>query len=198
MIVSLLVLISCGGGSNSDSLNIENISEASSSNVEPTTLLTSNKTLVVSGDSFILSWSSTNASSCSASGSWSGSKPLSGSQRLASDSYGDHTFYLNCSGAIASIEINVTDEDNEGFLYESTITQKIKESYLGNFDIPIPQGLFGGGSSKGQLALKIMALNGFIRIIKGRNAAWISGCTEQEYIKLMYRTALRQLKEKWR
>ena len=55
LIVSLLVLISCGGGSNSDSLNIENISEASSSNVEPTTLLTSNKTLVVSGDSFILS-----------------------------------------------------------------------------------------------------------------------------------------------
>ena len=193
LIVSLLVLISCGGGSNSDSLNIENISEASSSNVEPTTLLTSNKTLVVSGDSFILSWSSTNASSCSASGSWSGSKSLSGSQRLASDSYGDHTFYLNCSGAIASIEINVTDEDNEGSC-TNPHNAKIKESYLGNFDIPIPQGLFGEDHLKA-IGFKDYGVKWIYQNYKGRNAAWISDCTEQEYIKLMYRTALRQLKE---
>ena len=193
LIVSLLVLISCGGGSNSDSLNIENTSEASSSNVEPTTLLTSNKTLVVSGDSFILSWSSTNASSCSASGSWSGSKSLSGSQRLASDSYGNHTFYLNCSGAIASIEINVTDEDNEGSC-TNPHNAKIKESYLGNFDIPIPQGLFGEDHLKA-IGFKDYGVKWIYQNYKGRNAAWISDCTEQEYIKLMYRTALRQLKE---
>ena len=193
LVVSFLVLISCGGGSNSDSLNIDNTSEASSSNVGPTTLLTSNKTLVVSGDSFILSWSSTNASSCSASGSWSGSKSLSGSQRLALDSYGDHTFYLNCSGAIASIEINVTDEDNEGSC-TNPHNAKIKESYLGNFDIPIPQGLFGEDHLKA-IGFKDYGVKWIYQNYKGRNAAWISGCTEQEYIKLMYRTALRQLKE---
>ena len=191
--MSLLVLISCGGGSNSDSLNIDNTSEASSSNVGPTTLLTSNKTVVVSGDSFILSWSSTNASSCSASGSWSGSKSLSGSQRLALDSYGDHTFYLNCSGAIASIEINVTDEDNEGSC-TNPHNAKIKESYLGNFDIPIPQGLFGEDHLKA-IGFKDYGVKWIYQNYKGRNAAWISDCTEQEYIKLMYRTALRQLKE---
>ena len=193
LIVSLLVLISCGGGSNSDSLTTDNTSEASSSNVGPTTLLTSNKTVVVSGDSFILSWSSTNASSCSASGSWSGSKSLSGSQRIASDSYGDHTFYLNCSGAIASIEINVTDEDNEGSC-TNPHNAKIKESYLGNFDIPIPQGLFGEDHLKA-IGFKDYGVKWIYQNYKGRNAAWISGCTEQEYIKLMYRTALRQLKE---
>ena len=193
LIVSLLVLISCGGGSNSDSLTTDNTSEASSSNVGPTTLLTSNKTIVVSGDSFILSWSSTNASSCSASGSWSGSKSLSGSQRLASDSYGDHTFYLNCSGAIASIEINVTDEDNEGSC-TNPHNAKIKESYLGNFDIPMPQGLFGEDHLKA-IGFKDYGVKWIYQNYKGRNAAWISGCTEQEYIKLMYRTALRQLKE---
>ena len=193
LIVSSLVLISCGGGSNSDSLTTDNTSEASSSNVGPTTLLTSNKTLVVSGDSFILSWSSTNASSCSASGSWSGSKSLSGSQRIASDSYGDHTFYLNCSGAIASIEINVRDEDNEGSC-TNPHNAKIKESYLGNFDIPMPQGLFGEDHLKA-IGFKDYGVKWIYQNYKGRNTAWISDCTEQEYIKLMYRTALRQLKE---
>ncbi|MDC0405698.1 hypothetical protein OAM46_01460 [Gammaproteobacteria bacterium] len=193
LVVSLLVLISCGGGSNSESLNIDNTSEASSSIVGPTTLLTANKTVVVSGDSFILSWSSTNASSCSASGSWSGSKSLSGSQRIASDSYGDHTYYLNCSGAIASIEINVTDEDSEGSC-TNPHNAKIKESYLGNFDIPIPQGLFGEDHLKA-IGFKDYGVKWIYQNYKGRNAAWISDCTEQEYIKLMYRTALRQLKE---
>ncbi len=53
------------------------------------------------GDSLTISWSSSNAQSCTAFGnapSWSGSKPTSGSQSFSGLAIGTYTFTLTCYG----------------------------------------------------------------------------------------------------
>lgn len=47
-------------------------------------------------DYITLSWSSQNAISCSASGDWSGNKPLSGSETKQLNLVGNYTFTLTC------------------------------------------------------------------------------------------------------
>ncbi|MDI6603178.1 MAG: fibronectin type III domain-containing protein [Patescibacteria group bacterium] len=63
------------------------------------------------GSSANLSWTSTNANSCIASGSWSGVKGPSGSENTGSLGYGTYTYTLTCSGsagsATDSVKINV-------------------------------------------------------------------------------------------
>ncbi|MEM1439246.1 MAG: hypothetical protein AAF545_05190 [Pseudomonadota bacterium] len=63
----------------------------------PSLSFTSDSSSVESGASVQLSWSSENATSCSASGGWSGSKPLDGSETM-SNITSNQTFELNCSG----------------------------------------------------------------------------------------------------
>lgn len=76
----------------------------------PVVTLTATRTTVDAGDSVTLSWSADHASSCSASGGWSGSRTVSGSLTvgpLASNV----TFGLTCTGAggsdSASLDITV-------------------------------------------------------------------------------------------
>ena len=73
----------------------------------PTLSLTANPTSVTSGGASTLTWSSTNATSCTASGDWSGAKATSGNQSSgALTSTG--TFTLNCSGAGGSVTQSAT------------------------------------------------------------------------------------------
>lgn len=65
----------------------------------PTVTLTANPTTIASGQTSNLTWSSSNASGCTASGVWSGSKPLSGSQTTGPLLAATNTFNLSCSGA---------------------------------------------------------------------------------------------------
>ncbi len=62
---------------------------------------------VTSGGSATLTWSSSNANSCSASGSWSGTQPTSGSQSLT-NLYATSTYALSCSGSGGSVSQSVT------------------------------------------------------------------------------------------
>lgn len=82
----------------------------------PTVTLSASPTSVPSGSASTLTWSSTNATSCSASGAWSGAKAISGSQStgaLTSTS----TYSLTCSGsggsASTSATVTVTTAVNE-------------------------------------------------------------------------------------
>jgi len=50
------------------------------------------------GDSVTLSWTSTNADRCEASGDWSGTKPPFGSERISNLTFGTKTFTLTCYG----------------------------------------------------------------------------------------------------
>jgi len=72
----------------------------------PTISLTANPTAVSPNGSTSLNWNSTDASSCTASGDWSGNKDTSGSEiisRLQTDS----TFNLSCTGDGGSVSTSV-------------------------------------------------------------------------------------------
>ena len=55
-----------------------------------------------------LSWTSTNATSCQASGAWSGTKPLSGSESTGNLTTGTYTYTLTCQGAGGTASDSVT------------------------------------------------------------------------------------------
>ena len=82
----LVSIVSCGGG-------------GSSSPPVPTVSLTSNLSEVEIGNSITLTWSSTNATSCSASGAWAGSKASSGTEEVIISNIGSNNFSLSCSDA---------------------------------------------------------------------------------------------------
>jgi PKD repeat protein len=72
----------------------------------PTVNFSSNPTSISSGQSSTLTWSSSNATGCTASGGWTGSKAVSGSQSV---SPGATTSYsLACSGAGGSTSATAT------------------------------------------------------------------------------------------
>ncbi len=63
----------------------------------PTVTISTNPISVTFGGSTILTWASTNASSCSASGGWTGTKATSGTQTFSNLSV-NQTYTLQCSG----------------------------------------------------------------------------------------------------
>jgi hypothetical protein len=63
----------------------------------PTVTLAANPQLIASGGTSTLTWSSTNATSCTASGAWSGAQPTSGSAGTGALS-ANATYSLVCSG----------------------------------------------------------------------------------------------------
>jgi murein DD-endopeptidase MepM/ murein hydrolase activator NlpD len=71
---------------------------------KPTLSFNVNPDLVNTGSSATISWSSTNAASCSASGSWSGTKSLSGSQTVTPTQ--NSTYSMTCTGPGGSISRN--------------------------------------------------------------------------------------------
>ena len=85
--------LSCtgAGGSASQSVTVSVTAAA------PTVSLSASPSTVTKGATSALSWSSANASSCSASGAWSGNKALIGSQ-VTVPLNADQTFMLTCTG----------------------------------------------------------------------------------------------------
>lgn len=73
----------------------------------PAVSLTAGATLVAAGDATQLSWSATDADTCTASGAWSGSKATTGSQSTGNLN-GSATFNLTCTGPGGSGSDSVT------------------------------------------------------------------------------------------
>ena len=65
----------------------------------PTVTLSANPTSITVGQAATLSWSSTNATTCTASGAWTGERALNGSQSVVPTSAGTLTYSLACTGA---------------------------------------------------------------------------------------------------
>jgi hypothetical protein len=78
----------------------------------PTVSLTLAPANITTAQSTTLSWSSANATSCTASGAWSGSKATSGSISITPSAVGNFTYSMSCSGdggsADASTALSVT------------------------------------------------------------------------------------------
>lgn len=73
----------------------------------PTVSISASPTSVSYNGSSTLTWSSTNARSCTASGSWSGTKVISGSQSTGNLT-SSKTYTLTCTGAGGSVARSVT------------------------------------------------------------------------------------------
>ena len=114
--LAVVVLLSaCGGGGGSGGSSSQPVASA------PSVTLSASASQIVVGSGVTLSWSSSNASSCTASGGWSGSKATSGSEEVVPDSEGSASFSLSCSGAggsgsastavdvLAALEFSVSD-----------------------------------------------------------------------------------------
>ena len=105
-ISTVLVLASCGGGGGGGSTPTPPPTPPPAPTVsfsaDPLSVLVSNATT--------LTWSSTNASSCSASGAWEGSKATSGSEEFTINNTGDNTFTLACTGSGGTRSASVTVE----------------------------------------------------------------------------------------
>jgi len=103
--------LSCSGdgGSVTDSVSVE----VEDPPPEPTVDLQAAASVIDSGDSAQLSWNSSDADTCSASGGWSGSRPVSGSESVG-PLMEQTTFSLNCSGdggnAMAMISVSINGQ----------------------------------------------------------------------------------------
>jgi subtilisin-like proprotein convertase family protein len=87
LLILLLLIASCGGSSP------PNINLSSSSN------------LVILDTDITLSWNVTNADTCIASGSWSGSRPLTGSETITVSKVGINRYTLTCNGSSSSVDV---------------------------------------------------------------------------------------------
>ena len=85
----------------------------------PHVSLTANPTSIASGTTATLTWNASNAQACTASGGWSGSRPVSGSLSTATLTTAT-TYILNCTGdggtASAQVAIQVTTSPPPGKL----------------------------------------------------------------------------------
>ena len=105
VLVALLSMAACGSGA-----PIASSAKTSGGNpvaVQPQVTLASNPTSIVSGQTAMLTWSSTNATSCTASNGWSGSEPTSGSQSTPALT-ASTKFTLTCAGAGGSAAQSAT------------------------------------------------------------------------------------------
>jgi len=93
-----LFVASCGGGS----------APTSTSSPPPTVSLSSSAAGVFVGQPAALTWSSTNATSCTASGSWSGTEPTSGTASVTPTSAGNATYTLTCTSTGGQANASVT------------------------------------------------------------------------------------------
>ena len=157
-----------------------------------TASISANPTKVFLGDSTVVSWSSANASSCTASGNWSGDKSISGSETVAMTYQGDQVFTITCGDASSNVTVTVSSEDFEGSCVNPH-NANIPRSYIGEYELPIPQNSFGDNHLK-VIGFKDYSARQPYHAYKNAGASWIDDCTETEYKKLMYRMALRRLK----
>ena len=116
---SIFVIISCGGGSGGSSMNEVQLFPSITS-------FNSSSTSIYVNESISLSWQSTNTSSCTASGDWSGNKNINGSETLTLTEIRNHTFTLSCNGnnnnINSTLSVDVVESSDD--IYEID-----KESY---------------------------------------------------------------------
>jgi endoglucanase len=82
------------------------LSVTTNTNPAPTVSISASPTTISAGSSSTISWSSTNATTCTASGAWSGTKATSGTQVISMNS--SSTFSLSCTGAGGAASASTT------------------------------------------------------------------------------------------
>ena len=125
--ISLIILVSCGGGGGGSSEPTPPPAPPASVN------LSADPLSVANGSNTTLSWSTANASTCNASGAWSGSKATSGSEAVTITTNGDNQFVLTCSGPGGTGSDSVTVEGYE------TASGVVVDGYISGAEVFIDQ-----------------------------------------------------------
>ena len=118
IMAALSFLVSCGGGGGGDgSASVSPPVPPAPSGPPINITISSNLTQSFIGDEITLTWTSSNADRCEATGSWSGDKALSGTETMRLTKSGNLSFALLCSSASSSsvnrsITLNVTPAYN--------------------------------------------------------------------------------------
>lgn len=95
--------LTCGSVSNTATVTVSAPPPAA-----PTVSMSFASSSLTVGNSTTLSWSSANATSCTASGDWVGTYPTSGSQTIAPTSAGSYTYNMTCTGSGGSATASST------------------------------------------------------------------------------------------
>ena len=95
---SLFIVSSCGGGGGGGGGG----DSSPATPPGPIINFNSSPTSVITGETLTLTWSTSNATSCSASGSWSGDKATSGNETIIVTKSGSLNFVLTCSSSSSS------------------------------------------------------------------------------------------------
>ena len=96
ILITILFIVSCGGGGGGGSSDTSPPVTNPSPNINS---FSASATSITVGESVTLSWSTTNAETCSASGDWSNSIETNGNETLTLDTVKTYSFTLTCSGA---------------------------------------------------------------------------------------------------
>jgi len=109
-ILTSIFITSCGGGGGGGG---ESAPPAPPPTPNPTTSISADPTSVYIGNSTTLTWSSTDSTSCTASGDWEGSKSSSGNEDVQITKEGLSTFTITCtnSSGSSSSSTEVTGEN---------------------------------------------------------------------------------------
>mgnify|MGYP003387093497 CR=1 FL=1 len=186
VLVVSIALTACGGGGGSND-------ESGNTTTPATVSISANPTTVMLEESTTITWSSANASSCTASGAWSGDKSTSGSESILMNDFGEQSFTLKCGTASSTVMVTVNSDNSEGSCVNPH-KEEIYQSYLGDYEIPMPQNSLSDENYKG-VGLKDYGVEWIYGNYKSQGASWIEDCSEREYTKLMYRTTLKRLKD---
>lgn len=109
-LAACLLLASCGGSSDGGASSASALASSSASNPVIVSIGASPTSLAL-GESTRLTWSSSNATGCLASGdttgAWSGTVALSGTRLVTPSAAGTHTYTLTCNGTANSTSVVV-------------------------------------------------------------------------------------------
>ena len=132
ILTSIFLITSCGGGGGGGggAPLVTAIINTFTSNLLSTEV----------GTSVDLTWSSSNATSCNASGAWEGAKETSGTETVQINSAGNLTFTLTCSGSGANASKNLVIEGYrnfsgisvDGYISGATIFVDANSNYMVN------------------------------------------------------------------
>ena len=124
-IILLFILSACGGGSKN---------KPSEPLIKPLPVInfSSSTTSIEANLEFFLSWSSINASTCSASGDWDNIISISGTQSIIEDTPGSKTYTISCSGSGGETSSSLNVEITEQILVPTASISSSKDSVIIN------------------------------------------------------------------
>ena len=124
-----LFIVSCGGGGGMGGSSSDNSGGTGMPSNPMINTFSSTASSVSINTLVTLSWTTSNTSSCSASGDWSGTKSLNGSEDITLDEAKTYSFTLTCSGASGTSNATSTLTVEVSSVDGSDIYSEDKPSY---------------------------------------------------------------------